>query len=90
MDTKVTYKILDRISYNVDEEYDIVFDLCVPVHNGKKQNYEQLQMRYLKDGKVVQKPPAFDEKEMVRAIVKLYESDLLSPAARDILRHGIR
>lgn len=79
-----------RISYNVDSEYDIVFDRCTPKINGVKQNHEELLMRYTKNGKTVNNAPAFDEIDMINAIVKLYNSSLISNEAKEVLKKGIK
>jgi hypothetical protein len=84
------YKRLDRISHNVDEEYDIVFDKCTPVINGAPKNEVQLLMRYIKNGRTVNNAPAFDEIDMMKAIVKLYNSSLITSEAKDILKQGIK
>lgn len=79
-----------RVSYNVNNEYDIVFDLCTPKVNGVKMNHEELLMRYTKNGKTVNNAPAFDERNMMEAIVKLYNSSVISEQAKEILRKGIK
>jgi hypothetical protein len=85
----VKYKLHDRISYNVNSEYDIVFDKCTPIINGVEQKDEELLMRYTKNGNTVNRAPAFAEIDMMKTIVKLYNSKLLSAEAKDILRNGI-
>ncbi|UOQ49616.1 hypothetical protein MUN88_05920 [Gracilibacillus caseinilyticus] len=47
-------------------------------------------MRYTKNGHTINNAPAFNEIDMMKAIVKLYESDLISDNAKDVLRQGIR
>ncbi|MGV2940568.1 hypothetical protein AB5I83_13305 [Mesobacillus sp. LC4] len=84
------YKRHDRISHNVDEAYDIVFDKCTPVINGVPKNEVQLLMRYTKNGMTVNNAPAFDEIDMVKAIVKLYNSSLITSEAKEILKQGIK
>ncbi|MFB3168485.1 hypothetical protein P5G62_015310 [Neobacillus sp. 179-C4.2 HS] len=86
----VEYKVIKRISHNVNEEYDIVFDKCTPKIDGVKQDHDELLMRYTKNGNTVNRAPAFDEKDMVKAIVKLFNSAVISDEAKDILRKGIR
>lgn len=83
------YKRHDRVSHNVDSEYDIVFDKCTPVLNGTPKNEIQLLMRYTKNGKTVNNAPAFNEIDMMKVIVKLYNSSLISPEAKEILKQGI-
>ncbi|MBT2642887.1 hypothetical protein J7I80_11670 [Bacillus sp. ISL-41] len=84
------YKRHGRISHNVDEAYDIVFDKCTPVINGVPKNEIQLLMRYTKNGITVNNAPAFDEIDMMEAIVKLYNSSLISSEAKEILKQGIK
>jgi hypothetical protein len=86
---KVKYNRHDRVSHNVDREYDIVFDKCTPIINGVPQNEVQLLMRYTKNGTTINNAPAFDEIDMMNTIVKLYKSSLLSTKAKEILRKGI-
>lgn len=83
------YKRHDRISQNVDSKYDIVFDKCTPIVNGVPQKDEQLLMRYTKNGNTVNNAPAFNEIDMMKTIVKLYNSTLLSAEAKEVLRRGI-
>lgn len=87
---KVNYKVNKRVSHNVDHEYDIVFDRCNPIIDGVKQNYEQLLMRYTKNDKTVNNSPAFNEIDMMKAIVKLFGSSAISDEAKEILRKGIK
>lgn len=89
MKTKVEYKRLGRVSYNIDHEYDIVFDKCLPKINGILQTDEELLMRYVKNGRTINNAPAFDEIEMMKAIVKFYNSSVISKEAKDILKTGI-
>ncbi|WP_375346286.1 hypothetical protein ACEWPB_02725 [Priestia megaterium] len=86
---KVQYKLHDRISHNVDSEYDIVFDKCTPIIDGVSQKEEQLLMRYTKNGNTINNAPAFSEIDMVKTIVKLYNSTLVSVEAKEVLRKGI-
>jgi len=90
MGVKTKYDKHDRVSHNVDNVYDIVFDRCTPVINGVPQNEEQLLMRYTKNGKTVNYAPAFNEIDMMKAIVKLYNSSVISNEAKEILRQGIK
>lgn len=46
-------------------------------------------MRYTKNSKTVNNAPAFNEMDMMKTIVKLYSSKLLSDEAKEILRQGI-
>ncbi|WP_404407994.1 hypothetical protein [Jeotgalibacillus malaysiensis] len=85
----VKYTRHDRISHNVDAAYDIVFDRCTPVVNGTPRDQEQLLMRYTKNGNTINNAPAFNEIDMMKSIVKLYQSDLISLEAKEILRKGI-
>jgi hypothetical protein len=87
---KIQYKVKERISHNVDNEYDIVFDRCTPIINGVLQNNEELLMRYTKNGKTVNNAPAFNENDMIEAIVKLYNSSVISTEAKEKLRKGIK
>jgi hypothetical protein len=87
---EVKYKVNKRISHNVNAEYDIVFDRCTPKIDGIKQDHEELLMRYTKNGNTVNRAPAFDEKDMMEAIVKLYNSTVISDEAKEILRKGVR
>ncbi|TDL92119.1 hypothetical protein E2R55_03375 [Vibrio vulnificus] len=87
--TNTKYKRNDRISFNVNSEYDIVFDRCNPVIDGQLKSEEQLLMRYTKNGHTINNAPAFDELIMMRAIVKLYGSSVISKEAKDILKSGI-
>ncbi|OCT14257.1 hypothetical protein A8709_25855 [Paenibacillus pectinilyticus] len=87
--SKMKYKLHDRISHNVNSEYDIVFDRCTPIINGVTQNEEEILMRYTKNGRTVNNAPAFSEIDMAKTIVKLYNSTLLSAEAKDILKKGI-
>jgi hypothetical protein len=80
----------ERVSHNVNNEYDIVFDRCTPKVDGIRLNHEELLMRYTKNGKTVNNAPAFDESDMMEAIVKLYNSSVISEEAKDILRKGIK
>lgn len=83
------YKLHDRISQNVDSEYDIVFDKCTAIVNGVPQKDEQLLMRYTKNGKTINNAPAFNEIDMMKIIVQLYNSTLISAEAKAVLRKGI-
>ncbi|QCU21010.1 hypothetical protein BPGQ101_19730 [Bacillus altitudinis] len=83
------YKRHGRISHHVDSEYDIVFDKCTPEINGVPQKDLQLLMRYTKNGHTINNAPAFNEIDMMKAIVKLYDSELISDNAKDVLRQGI-
>jgi hypothetical protein len=67
-----------------------VFDICTPIVNGVPQKNEQLLMRYTKNGNTINNAPAFNEMEMMKAIVKLYNSTLLSAEAKEVLKEGIR
>lgn len=88
---KVNYQVNKRARHKVNDEYEIVFDRCTPIINGVKQNYEQLLMRYTKNGDTIPKPPAFNELEMMKAIVKMYNDDsIISSEAKQILREGIK
>jgi hypothetical protein len=87
---KIEYKRNDRVAYNVDNEYDIVFDRCTPIIDGVLQNYDLLLMRYTKNGNTINNAPAFRELDMVKAIVKLYNSSVISDRAKEILRNGIK
>lgn len=86
----VEYIVNKRVSYNVNNEYDIVFDRCTPKIDGVKQNYEELLMRYTKNGNTVNRAPAFDEIDMMNTIVKLYNSSVISKEAKEILRNRIK
>jgi hypothetical protein len=79
-----------RVLHNVNNEYNIVFDRCTPKVNGIKMNHEELLMRYTKNGKTVNNAPAFDETDMMMAIVKLYNSSVISEKAKEILKKGIK
>lgn len=83
------YKIHDRISHNINSEYEIVFDKCTPIINGVSQKEKQLLMRYTKNGNTVNNAPAFGEIDMMKTIVKLYNSTLISVEAKEVLRKGI-
>ncbi|PPA71713.1 hypothetical protein [Jeotgalibacillus proteolyticus] len=85
----VKYKRHDRISHYVNDEYSIIFDRCTPIVNGVPKEQEQLLMRYTKNGNTINNAPAFNEKDMVKAIVKLYESSLISEEAKEVLEKGI-
>ena len=85
----VKYKLHDRISQYVNSEYDIVFDKCTAIVNGVPQKDEQLLMRYTKNGKTINNAPAFNEIDMMKTIVKLYNSTILSSEAKEVLRKGI-
>lgn len=87
---EVKYIRHDRISYNVDNEYDIVFDRCTAKIDGVLQGEEELLMRYTKNGITINRAPAFDELSMMKAIVKLYNSSVISNTAKEILRNGIK
>jgi hypothetical protein len=87
--SKMKYKRQDRISHNVNSEYDIVFDRCTPIIDGVLQKEEELLMRYTKNGRTINYAPAFSETDMVKTIVKLYNSSLISAEAKDILKKGI-
>ena len=86
---KMKYKLHDRISHNVNSEYDIVFDKCTAIVDGVEQKEEELLMRYTKNGRTINNAPAFDEIDMIKTILKLYNSTLLSVEAKEILRKGI-
>ncbi len=83
------YKLHNRISHNVDSEYDIVFDKCTAIVNGVSQKDEQLLMRYTKNGKTINNAPAFNEIDMMKIIVQLYNITLISAEAKAVLRKGI-
>ncbi|MDG5471517.1 hypothetical protein P6709_07135 [Jeotgalibacillus sp. ET6] len=85
----VKYKRHDRLVHFVNEEYDIVFDRRTPIINDVPQENEQLLMRYTKNGRTVNNAPAFNETDMVKSMVKLYHSSLLSPEAKEILKQGL-
>lgn len=85
----VKYTRHDRVSHNVNSAYDIVFDRCTPVVNGTPRDHEQLLMRYTKNGNTINNAPAFNEIDMMKSIVKLYNSSLLSNEAKEILRKGM-
>jgi hypothetical protein len=87
--SNVEYKRIDRVHHNVDNEYDIVFDRCHPKIDGELQTYEELLMRYTKNGRTINNAPAFDEIDMMKAIVELYKSSVISDEAKEILRKGI-
>jgi hypothetical protein len=87
---KIEYKRNDRISYNVDNQYDIVFDRCNPRIDGVTQSHEQLLIRYTKNGNTINNAPAFNELTMMKAIVKLYNSSVISDEAKEILKKGIK
>jgi hypothetical protein len=57
--------------------------------NGIKLNHEELLMRYTNNGKTINNAPAFDEIDMMEAIVKLYKSAGISDRAKEILRKVI-
>lgn len=86
---KVEYKRLARVSHQVNEQYDIVFDRCIPKWDGILQEQEQLLMRYVKNGNTINYAPAFNEVDMMKAMVKLYRSSVISDEAKEILRSGI-
>ncbi|ALC92310.1 hypothetical protein AM500_22950 [Bacillus sp. FJAT-18017] len=86
---QMKYKIHKRVSQNVDKEYDIVFDKCTPIINGVPQNDLQLLMRYTKNGRTVNNAPAFNEMDMIKTIIKLFDSELISPEAKKTLKQGI-
>ena len=79
----------ERVCYPVNEEYTIVFDRCNPKVDGVILEQEQLLMRYTKNGNTVNRAPAFDEMEMAKAIVELYNSKILSREAKEVLKEGI-
>ncbi len=86
---RIEYKRNDRISHNVNSEYDIVFDKCTPIVDDVVHKGEELLMRYTKNGRTINNAPAFDEIDMIKTIVKLYNSTLLSAEAKEVLRKGI-
>ena len=47
-------------------------------------------MRYTKNGHTINNAPAFEEKEMLMALVALYKSDIISDKAKEILKKGIK
>jgi hypothetical protein len=87
---RINYIVNERISHNVNNEYEIVFDRCTPKIDGQKLNHEELLMRYTKNGKTVNNAPAFDETDMIKAIVKLYNSPVISEHAKKLLRDNIK
>ena len=86
---KVEYERLARVSHQVNEEYDIVFDKCIPKWDGVLQDHEQLLIRYVKNGNTINNAPAFNEVDMMKAMVKLYHSSVISDEAKQILKSGL-
>lgn len=58
--------------------------------DGEKLDHEELLMRYTKNGKTVNNAPAFDEIDMIKAIINLCNSSVISDKAMKLLRDNIK
>ena len=84
-----SYEIIQRVSTRASNGDDIVFDKVYAIEGKIKREDPELMMRYVKNGKTVHRPPSFDEIDMVKAIVKLYNSNVISDEAKKFLKEGL-
>jgi hypothetical protein len=87
---KRSYEIIQRVSTRASNGDDIVFDKVYAIEGKDRREEPELLMRYVKNGNTVHRPPSFDEFDMIKAIINLYNSDIISDEAKKLLKEGVK